>query len=250
MKKIFFTLLAFVGTMNMNAQVTQVMNIKKNGVVVATFKADQADEVEFKEVTIPTTGTAKATINGSEVDVNWVQLWENGPKFAEYNVGVTDGKAESYGGYYTWGGKYKNEIGIAWNGSSNYSSDALTGTDDTANYFWGENWRMPTKAEFEGLLNSDNCDVEWTNDYNGTGIIGIIFTGKNEYSSNSVFLPVAGCCIAGGFQNQDKFGYYWASTINASDHKGDFLYFRSDLQIVGTYDRSNAHSVRAVLVEE
>ncbi|MDO4824289.1 MAG: hypothetical protein Q4A08_09010, partial [Bacteroidales bacterium] len=34
-----------------------------------------------------TTGTAKATIGGSEVDVKWVQLWENGPKFAEYNVG-------------------------------------------------------------------------------------------------------------------------------------------------------------------
>ena len=42
------------------------------------------------------TGKATATINGKTIDVNWVQLWENGPKFAEYNVGATS--VTDYGG--------------------------------------------------------------------------------------------------------------------------------------------------------
>ena len=63
MKKIIFTLLALVGTMSLNAQIVKPrMEIMKNGVVVATYTADQADEVVFKEVTIPTTGTAKASV--------------------------------------------------------------------------------------------------------------------------------------------------------------------------------------------
>ncbi|MCQ2132789.1 MAG: fimbrillin family protein [Bacteroidaceae bacterium] len=39
--------------------------------------------ITFKDNTPPTTGTAKAKINGVDVDVNWVQLWAGGPKFAE-----------------------------------------------------------------------------------------------------------------------------------------------------------------------
>ena len=45
-------------------------------------------------------GTAKRT---GDIDVRWVQLWEGGPKFAEYNVGAENKNAEDYGGYYCWG---------------------------------------------------------------------------------------------------------------------------------------------------
>ena len=55
-----------------------------------------------KDIASTTKGHAVATVDGKVTYVNWVQLWKNGPKFAEYNVGVTDGKAESYGGLYPW----------------------------------------------------------------------------------------------------------------------------------------------------
>lgn len=48
-------------------------------------------------------GQAKARINGEERDVNWVQLWADGPRWAEYNIGVIDGNPESYGSYFAWG---------------------------------------------------------------------------------------------------------------------------------------------------
>ena len=105
-----------------------------------------------------------ATIDGHEVHVKWVQLWENGPKFAEYNVGVTDGNAESFDGYYTWGGTYKNGVGITWtddHNTSNTGSGNLSSSDDTAAKLWGSNWRMPTKDELEGLLDETKCTFEW-----------------------------------------------------------------------------------------
>ena len=78
-------------TKSMTTKSATDITVARNKIYPITF-ADNAASA--------TTGTAKATIGGSEVDVNWVQLWENGPKFAEYNVGVTDGKAEGYGGDY------------------------------------------------------------------------------------------------------------------------------------------------------
>ena len=186
-----------------------------------------------------TTGKAKATIGGSEVDVNWVQLWAGGPKFAEYNVGVTDGKAESYGGYYCWGSSIDKDS----NAASKSGNGALIGTDDTATNLWGSEWRMPTKAELDGLL--ANCDVAWTtvNDVNGRK-----FTGNGDYASNSVFLPDAGYCGCGDVDGQGGYGSYWSSTPNGSS-LAYFLHFESGFQSVGDDDRRNGYSVRAVLAE-
>ena len=248
MKKIIFTLLALVGTMSMNAQVMKVM---KNGEVVATYTADQADEVLFEEApaapAAPTTGTAMATIGRITKQINWVQLWAGGPKFAEFNVGVTNGKAESYGGYYNWGkttSKDKSE-------DFKSGTDALTGTDDTATALWGENWRMPTKEEFDALL--ANCDVAWTDDYNGdnTNIAGMIFTGKGVYKDNSIFLPAAGDYLVGEPYSTGA-GIYWSSTPDNDNQEniGAFiLSFTSIVQGVGSDFRFLGHSVRAVLAE-
>lgn len=188
--------------------------------------------------TLETTGTAKR--NG-DIEVNWVQLWENGPKFAEYNVGVgvIDGKAESYGGYYSWGSRENKDQ----SGAYNNGTDALTGTDDTATKLWGENWRMPTKDEFQALL--DNCDVEWTT---VNGVKGRKFTGKGDYASNSVFLPAAGYCYLGDVSDQGISGSYWSSTPGFSYH-AYFLYFFSSYQSVTNEYRVTGRSVRAVLAE-
>ena len=153
-----------------------------------------------------------------DVEVNWVQLWAGGPKFAEYNVGVTDGKAESYGGYYTW-------------------------AENIASTEWGSAWRMPTQAEFGALL--DNCDVEWTavNSVNGRK-----FTGKGDYASNSIFLPAAGYRDGGSIVYLGNYGFYWSSTPVGSNDAYQ-LYFNSGLKSVSYNKRSYGCPVRAVLAE-
>lgn len=66
-----------------------------NGNIIAAPKDITIGKVYKVQVYPFGTGTAKATIGATQVDVKWVQLWVDGPKFAEYNVGVTDGKVES-----------------------------------------------------------------------------------------------------------------------------------------------------------
>ena len=73
-------------------------------------------------------------------------------------------------------------------GSAASISADLTLEQDAAHSYMGEGWRMPTKAEYQELI--DNCDDAWTNDYNGTGIKGRIFTSK--VNGKSVFFPAAG----------------------------------------------------------
>lgn len=102
----------------------------------------------------------KAKINGQQVDVRWFQLWENGPKWAEYDVGVTDGKPESIGGRY-------------------YMRDG-----DPAINNWGTNWQTPAVEDFRNLLANCNYSKATLN-----GVLGYRFTGKDAYNVYSIFFP-------------------------------------------------------------
>ena len=239
MKKLIFTLLALVGTMSLNAQ---VVKLYKDNVLVATYKASEVNNVVFEEAPAApaTTGTEKRT---GDIDVNWVQLWEDGPRFAEYNVGAKNNKAEDNGGYYCWGKTTnKDEDNKFKDGES-----VLTGTDDTATNLWGSKWRMPTEAELEALLNNQNCTCTWTTQ---NGVIGLLCKGKEntDYSSNSVFLPAAGYCYYGSVYDQGSIGRYWSSTPNGNE-KACNLYFFSGYQYVDYDYRNYGYSVRAVLKE-
>ena len=237
MKKIIFTLLALVGTMSMNAQ---IVKLYKGDVLVTSYDASQVDNVVFAPAI---RGTEKRT---GDIDVNWVQLWKNGPKFAEYNIGATS--ATENGGYYTWGGTYMNGIGITWYEDPNTGNAVLTGNDDTATALWGSKWRMPTKEEFDNLL--AKCDVKWidgsTEKYNNTTVTGFLCTGKGDYKDNSVFLPAAGYCKDGDGSGQGSKGYYYSSTPYESNYAYN-LSFSSRYQRVDFDIRYNGYSVRAVL---
>ena len=192
----------------------------------------------LKEKQAPEGSTGAATRTG-DINVNWVQLWEGGPKFAVYNVGATS--ATDYGGYYAWGGSQDK---VDDHNTTNTGSGNLTGADDTATNLWGSNWRMPTKAEFEALL--ANCNVEWTDNYEGKA--GRIFTGKGDYISNSIFLPAAGYYYV-YVVGQGSRGRYWSSTPNGSSN-AYYLSFDSDNQGVDNRSRGDyGFSVRAVLKE-
>ncbi len=231
-----------------SAQTKTYLNVETAPGVYKSFEVNKDLKISWgeKKELPPSTGTAERT---GSVNVRWVQLWKNGPKFAEYNVGATS--VEDYGGYYTWGGTYKNGNGIAWSDDHNTGSVALSGTDDTATKLWGENWRMPTSAELSnkegGLLYE--CDCTWATNYNGTGINGLLCTGKEGtvYEDNSVFLPAAGLCIEGGVYEQGYVGFYWSSTPDGTSRAYE-LCFDSGDQYVDYYgDKEYGYSVRAVL---
>lgn len=178
----------------------------------------------FTATIVPTTGVATRT---GDIDVKWVQLWENGPKWAEYNVGVTDGKAESFGDFYTWSDA----------GSSLYN-------------LWGSYWRLPTKQDFDNLLSKCDHVSETIN-----GVKGMMVTGKGAFSSNKVFFPAGG--YNNPYDNPEKqkigeFGRFWSSTDGSSYACGYCMGFGEDPfdPFVDNGGYYFGHSVRAVFVDE
>ena len=226
-----------------SAQTKTYLNVETAPGVYKSFEVNKDLKIswgEKKEVP-PTTGTAKRT---GDVDVKWVQLWKDGPKFAEYNIGAANNKAEDYGGYYCWGSIIDKDKNGAYKEGTTY----LTGDDDTATALWGKNWRMPTGNELLALLS--NCDVEVIKDPNDDDkILGAKFTGTGAYSSNSIYLPAAGCCEYGSVEEYPgHFGNYWSGMQFGND-RGYCLEFNLNSQKVVANKRDFGCSVRAVLNE-
>lgn len=144
-------------------------------------------------------------------------------KWPTCNVGANS--PEDYGYYYAWGGtstksNYTDENCTTYGKSmSDIGGNAQY---DVARANWGSSWRLPTKAEFDELLNEDNCTWLWTTQGGKEGYK--VISKKN---GNSIFLPAAGYRRYGTSPNfYGSRGYYWSSTPDGSDTNGAFgLYF-------------------------
>ena len=146
------------------------------GVQIAVFNGDtrrvatkEAGLTAGKYYTVTTSavsGKAEATIGKETKEIDWVQLWAGGPKFATENV----------------------EKMMYW-------PDAAKTGDE---YVWGKNWRTPTKEEMEvfvpeeGLYGTDykNINAACTATYKlKDGVYGVEFTGKQPgYTKSTLFL--------------------------------------------------------------
>ena len=242
MKKLFLTLMALAATMSIDAQMIKVY---EGGQLVLKYRVVNSGKVVLEEAS-PTTGTAYA--EEPDCEIGWVQLWEDGLKFAVCNVGAKNNEPEDSGGYYTWGGTYKNGTGIEWNGAYNTGTVVLEGENDTATKLWGKNWRMMTIEEFGELTNNKNCTCTWTT---RNGINGLLCKGKEgtAYASNSIFLPAAGY-NSSGVCSQGSKGYYWSSTPSPTNSgNAYYLNFGSDRSFNGAMPCNWGFSVRAVLSE-
>ena len=218
---------------------------KNNSITAGEIKPMPEMLVEFNEPE-PTTGYAevKSEAGVPENKVKWVQLWENGPKFAEFNVGATS--ISEVGGHYCWGSDIDQDPNQAF-----YDGDGnIQGTDhDTAKNLWGNNWQMPTKADYDALIKK--CKVDWkSKDKSGYGVAGILFTGKDDYSANSVFFPTTGYYHVGVIKS-DQTGQYWSDHYYTEDFAKTlyFISYGSALYYVGEDHKYYGMSVRAVLAE-
>ena len=125
-------------------------------------------------------------------------------KWATCNVGATS--PEDYGHYFAWGETSPKDEYTEDNCSTygkQMSDIAGNAQCDAATANWGGDWRMPTKAEQEELLN--NCSWTWTT---RNGVNGYNVEGPN---GNSIFLPAAGGREGSLLYNAGSFGYYWSS---------------------------------------
>ena len=162
----------------------------------------------------------------------------SGLKWATCNVGANS--PEEYGNYYAWGEVLPKEEYIQSN-SLTYGKqmDDISGTQyDAATANWGGDWRMPTKAEQEELLN--NCTWTWTtqNGVNGYKVIGP--------SGASIFLPAAGNRGGSSLNSAGSLGCYWSSAPHSGTNLAYTLRFDSGSRNTGHNNREFGCSVRPV----
>lgn len=186
----------------------------------------------------------------------------SGTKWACCNVGAE--KPEDSGGYYAWGettpqssnryywdsykwcngGMYTltKYCNLSSNGNNGFTDDktVLDAEDDAASANWGGDWRMPTEAEFDELIN--NTTNEWTTQ---NGVYGRKFTSKTN--GNSIFLPAAGYRWKGELNYAGSDGHYWSSTLYESyPNDARYLYFTSGPVYTLNDSRYDGRSVRPV----
>ena len=210
--------------------------------------------------------------------VGWVQLWENGPKWAGFNVGATISDyagANSYttaniGGLYRWCGT--NNMRDHTSASDDHHADDYSESDDTARKIWGTNWQMPTQDQLEALGAGVSisgtvgggtsftgthtiwtwCDGFSTQYASGCTLKGWKISGLSgsAYAGNSIFLPVTS--LFNFNYNRIDFtglrGYYWSSTKNGSGSAWGLLFYITDQFVYNDY-REYGFGVRAVLAE-
>lgn len=207
-------------------------------------------------------GDVVLTVKG-EIPLGGVQLWENGPYWAECNVGAT--KPEEYGYYFWWGDKvgYKrNATNSGWisvEDASSYSfsncptygmkvsqlqsagytdtAGNLVDAHDAATAHLGSPWRMPTNAEFAALVGS--CTTTWTT---RNGVYGRLVAGKGAYASNKIFLPAAGYGSYTTIYNDC--GGYWSATTDSSIEAFAFGFSMGSCSSSGRNYRSEGRSIR------
>ena len=204
-------------------------------------------------------------INPGDNDLGGVQLWENGPYWAECNLGASE--PEEHGYYFWWGdtvgyvqsggtwysfGFYSSVTWVSSTGeqmssspfspsscptygkvdsellSAGYidSTGNLVAAHDAATAHLGAPWRMPTDAEFAALI--ENCTTTWITT---NGVPGRLVTGKGAYADRSIFLPAASFGLGSSLHGPGSSGSYWSSTPY-SDYAWDLYFDSSD------FDRS------------
>lgn len=179
-------------------------------------------------------GNGNNSISGHEyVDLGL----PSGTLWATCNVGAN--APEEYGDYFTWG-EVRPKTVYNWStyqhcyGSVttlikycchdifgyNYFTDGLKillSEDDAATANWGNDWRMPTKEEWEELKN--NSTIIWTT---RNGVNGWRFTAMN---GNMLFLPAAGYRDDSNLEIVGSFGVYWSSSLHDA-YTGSAWYFK------------------------
>ena len=219
-----------------------------------------------------TSGTIVILYAQWEKQCGSVQLWEDGPYWAEMNIGAEE--PWENGLCFWWGDTvgYRRE-GSAWvasdGSSSNFSFDSgntptynksastlqnegwitsagvLAPGHDAAQVHWGGEWRMPTQSELSAL--NGNCDWTWTTT---NGVKGCVVHGRGEYASACIFLPATGYGNGTSLTSAGSYGYLWSSVPYSSTDSSWSIATSSGYHGVGRCNRFLGLSVRPVRLRD
>ena len=193
----------------------------------------------------------------------------SGLKWAKCNIGAE--KESDYGLYFQWGdvvGYNKDQVGsgegkkhFSWsdykycNGTytslTKYCTNSYYGTvdnktvlepsDDAATVNMGGCWRIPSKEEYNELLNNTTNQTHYVD-----GVPGRLFISK--INNNTLFFPLSGRASEGGIYKTKEQGNYWSCSLkNPLDNGSCCLTFDYSGYCSTTYsDRYYGYSVRGI----
>ena len=188
----------------------------------------------------------------------------SGVKWASFNLGAT--KAEENGRQFAWGETTpKNEFGwstykwckgsentitkYCWDSSYGYNGFVdnkrqLDLSDDAANAQLKGEFRTPTCDDWKEML--EHTTHQWTNNYNGTGVAGLVCKSTvSGYTTKQIFLPAARYGSCGD--------YMTSSAVNTNPDGFDVVYFTENQLYGANYDnkcsagsREEGYTIRPV----
>ena len=116
----------------------------------------------------------------------------------------------------------------------------LEETDDMATRNWGKDWRMPSKEQFEELIDvSGKGYTEIAKNSDGgyivemKGVKGLKIVSKKN--KNYLFLPAAGYRVDNHFYDGGSEGLYWSRTHYPLEKNEGFFAWYLNLRSIGVY---------------
>lgn len=170
-------------------------------------------------------------------------------KWATCNVGTTNPVLS--GDFFAWGEtETKNIFTLDSYTLTKYNATdnkiTLDLEDDAAHAKWGGSWRMPTKAEWDELMNDNNCT--WVNNSDG-------FLVTSKSNGNSIFLPLVGRYRNSEYSFKGDMGFYWSSSLYTDDPSSawylslksdDYSGTKNDIEMKADRSRNLGFSIRPV----
>lgn len=253
-------------TTNMRYYACPVRAVKKTRELIT---GNDGIRYYFVDLGLPS-GNLWATANigsTSEEEYGWYFQWAGTIPYAEDCTPVGGGDPIVFGyntdcPYYVSGGTGNDKSGndTVWSKYTTLDRKSDTGKkdgkytleseDDAACVHIGGGARMPTKKEYEELLNA--CDEEWVTDYKGTGVNGKLLTLKSN-PKKTLFFPGNGNLRGTSVYPKNYDAYYWTSTIYdyyaaGATASAYYCWFsNSSFSSMNNVQRYCAQPVRAVL---
>lgn len=223
----------------------------------------------IKEKAVSIIDETNLTTSGLTGDYSYVDLGlPSGLRWATFNVGAKSSKEK--GSFFYWGEVSPKNI-ITENSQKSllsyvekktiypagygyfltkYCTDSkygkvdnkvtLESIDDVARCKWGDPWRLPTREEFEELI--EGCVWEFKENINGNNISGCV--GTSKINGNTIFFPALYKGIA--YDNGDN-GSYWTKSLNKENANQAYNFkFDRDEVLVKESDRWRCMGIRAV----
>lgn len=120
--------------------------------------------------------------------------------------------------------------------------------DDASSVCLGGKWHTPSAAEWEELMNEDNCTWTWTTIGGAKGYE--VKSKKAGYTNNWIFLPTTGYRRMNDSTMQDEIGLIWSSTLAPDDAKrASIAYMHSGSVKIDNRERFFGLPIRPVMTK-